>query len=236
MKNEELARDFIRFYQSRHPQTPTAGIEKNIKTFMSGMNVKDYISPTILEEREMHVTQMDVFSRLMSDRIIFFGDEVNPDTANIVVSQLLYLSSVDSEHDITMYINSPGGHVYDGLGIIDTMMFISPKVATTCTGLAASMGSVLLACGARGKRSILPHARVMIHQPMGGINGQASDIEITAREINTLKQELYEILANRCGQPIEKIQQDADRDHWLTAVQAKEYGLVDEIHKIDWDK
>ena len=236
MKNEELARDFIRFYQSRHPLAPTAGIEKDINTFMSGMNVKDYVSPTILEEREMHVTQMDVFSRLMSDRIIFFGDEVNSDTANIIVSQLLYLSSVDSERDITMYINSPGGSVYDGLGIIDTMMFINPKVATTCTGLAASMGSLLLACGARGKRTILPHARVMIHQPMGGINGQASDIEITAREINTLKHELYEILANRCGQPIEKIEQDADRDHWLTAVQAKEYGLVDEIHSINWDK
>ena len=230
MKTEEqIARDFIKFVQSRHPQKTSAAIEKQI-------GISNYLSPTILEEREMNVTQIDVFSRLMADRIIFFGDEVNPDTANIVVSQLLYLTSVDPESDITMYVNSPGGNVYDGLGIIDTMMFIKPCVATTCTALAASMGSIILACGARGKRSILPHARVMIHQPLGGIHGQASDIEITAREINTLKHELYEILANRSGQPIERIEADSDRDHWLTAEQAKEYGLVDNIYEINWDK
>lgn len=219
--------DFIRFHQSRNPQRTTASIENEIKAYMS---------PTILEEREMNMTQMDVFSRLMADRIIFFGDEVNSHTANIAVSQLLYLSSVDEESDITMYVNSPGGTVYDGLGIIDTMMFIKPSVKTVCTGLAASMGSVILACGAKGGRSILPHARVMIHQPLGGISGQASDIEITAKEILILKQELFEILSKRTGQPIEKIIADGDRDHWLTAVDAKNYGIVDEIIEINWDK
>lgn len=219
--------DFIKFHQSRHPHATSSSIEKAIK---------GYMSPTILEERELHVTQMDVFSRLMSDRIIFFGDEVDSYTSNIVVSQLLYLASVDSASDITMYINSPGGSVYDGLGIIDTMMLIEPKVKTTCTGLAASMGSILLACGAKGERSILPHARVMIHQPLGGINGQASDIEITAKEILKLKQELFEILARRTNQPIEKIMVDGDRDYWMTAREALEYGLVDRIHEINWDK
>lgn len=227
MKNENILSDFIKFYQSRNPQISSSTVEKNIRAF---------ISPTILEEREMHVTQMDVFSRLMSDRIIFFGDEVNSDTANIVISQLLYLSSVDNERDVTMYINSPGGEVYAGLGIVDAMMFIKPSVATTCTGLAASMGSILLSCGAKGKRTILPHARVMIHQPMGGIHGQASDIAITAREIDKLKQELYEILSSRSGQPIEKITADADRDYWMTGEEAKAYGLVDEVLPINWNK
>lgn len=219
-------KDFIKFHQSRHPQMTSNSIEKAIK---------GYISPTILEERELNVTQMDVFSRLMSDRIIFFGDEVNSYTSNVAISQLLYLSSVNNS-DITMYINSPGGHVYDGLGIIDTMMLIDPKVKTTCTGLAASMGSVLLACGAKGERSILPHARVMIHQPLGGIQGQASDIEITAKEILKLKQELFEILAKRSGQPIEKVIADGDRDYWMTAQEALDYGLVDKIHEVDWNK
>ena len=227
MKKENILSDFIKFYQSRNPQISSSTVEKNIRAF---------ISPTILEEREMHVTQMDVFSRLMSDRIIFFGDEVNSDTANIVISQLLYLSSVDNERDVTMYINSPGGEVYAGLGIVDAMMFIKPSVATTCTGLAASMGSILLSCGAKGKRTILPHARVMIHQPMGGIHGQASDIAITAREIDKLKQELYEILSSRSGQPIEKITADADRDYWMTGEEAKAYGLVDEVLPINWNK
>lgn len=196
----------------------------------------DYLSPHIMEEREMHVTQLDVFSRLMMDRIVFFGDEVNSDTANIFVSQLLYLSSVNDEEDITMYINSPGGGVYDGYGIIDTMMYIKPKIRTVCTGMAASMASVLLACGSKGMRVCLPHARVMLHQPLGGIQGQASDIEITAKEINRVKQELFEILAMRSGQPIKKIYEDADRDCWLTAKEAKEYGLVDEVYDLDWDK
>ena len=227
MKKENILSDFIKFYQSRNPQISSSTVEKNIRAF---------ISPTILEEREMHVTQMDVFSRLMSDRIIFFGDEFNSDTANIVISQLLYLSSVDNERDVTMYINSPGGEVYAGLGIVDAMMFIKPSVATTCTGLAASMGSILLSCGAKGKRTILPHARVMIHQPMGGIHGQASDIAITAREIDKLKQELYEILSSRSGQPIEKITADADRDYWMTGEEAKAYGLVDEVLPINWNK
>ena len=227
MKKENILSDFIKFYQSRNPQISSSTVEKNIRAF---------ISPTILEEREMHVTQMDVFSRLMSDRIIFFGDEVNSDTANIVISQLLYLSSVDNERDVTMYINSPGGEVYAGLGIVDAMMFIKPSVATTCTGLAASMGSILLSCGAKGKRTILPHARVMIHQPMGGIHGQASDIAITAREIDKLKQELYEILSSRSGQPIEKITADADRDYWMTGEEAKAYGLVDQVLPINWNK
>lgn len=227
LEDKKIISEFVKFCQSQHPQQTSASIEKAIR---------NYVSPTILEEREMHVTQMDVFSRLMSDRIIFFGDEVNPNTANIVVSQLLYLSSVDNESDITMYVNSPGGSVYDGYGIIDTMMFIKPSVATTCTGLAASMGSILLCCGAKGKRSILPHARVMIHQPLGGISGQASDIEITAKEIGLIKQELAEILAIRSGQPIEKVLQDMDRDHWMTAAQAKEYGLVDTILDINWNK
>lgn len=227
MKNNKLAEDFIKFHQSRNPQMSSAAVGKQIRAYMS---------PTILEEREMNMTQMDVFSRLMADRIIFFGDEVNSNTSNIAVSQLLYLSSVDNEQDITMYVNSPGGTVYDGLGIIDTMMFVQPKVATVCTGMAASMGSILLACGARGKRSILPHARVMIHQPMGGIDGQASDIEITAREINKLKQELYEILSIRSGKSVEEITKDADRDYWMTAQEAKDYGLVDNVYEIDWNK
>ena len=193
MKESSLiVSDFIKFCQSRNPQKSSASIEKEIKNF---------ISPTILEEREMHVTQMDVFSRLMADRIIFFGDEVTSYSSNIVVSQLLYLSSIDNESDITMYVNTPGGSVYDGLGVIDTMMFIKPQIATVCTGMAASMGSILLCCGSKGKRSILPHARVMIHQPMGGISGQASDIEITAKEINKLKEELYQMQTEITGLP-----------------------------------
>lgn len=222
-----MFREFIKFHQGQHPQKTSASIETTIR---------NYVSPTILEERDMHVTQMDVFSRLMSDRIIFFGDAVESETANIVVSQLLYLTSVNPKEEITMYINSPGGSVYDGYGIIDTMMFIEPDVATTCTGLAASMGSLLLSCGRRGKRSILPHARVMIHQPMGGARGQASDIAIEAKEIGLIKQEISEILSQRSGQPIEKILQDIDRDYWMTAQQALEYGLVDQVLRINWDK
>ncbi len=190
-----------------------------------------YVSPTVIEERHLNVAAMDVFSRLMMDRIIFLGAPINDDVANIIQAQLLFLETNDYEKDIHMYINSPGGSVSAGLGIYDTMQLVAPDVATICTGLAASMGAVLLTAGAKGKRHALPHSRVMIHQPLGSCEGQASDIEITAREIGKLKQELYEILANHSGADIEKIARDADRDHWLTAKEALEYGLIDEVLK-----
>ena len=189
-----------------------------------------YISPTILEERQLNVTQMDVFSRLMMDRVIFLGTEINDYTANVIQAQLLYLDSVDSERDINLYLNTPGGSVYAGLGIYDTMQFCKARVATICTGLAASMGAVLLVAGEQGMRAALPHSRVMIHQPLGGIQGQASDIEITAKEILKLKEELYQIIADKSGQPIEKIRQDADRDHWMTSQEALEYGMIDRLY------
>ncbi len=188
-----------------------------------------YINPSIIEERQYNVAVMDVFSRLMMDRIIFLGVPITDDVANIIQAQLLFLDSVDSTKDIQLYLNTPGGSVYAGLGIYDTMQLIGSDVATICTGMAASMGSILLVAGEAGKRSALPHSRVMIHQPMGGINGQASDIEITAREINKLKQELYEILSVHTGKPIEQIYKDGDRDYWLTSSEAKEYGMIDEI-------
>ena len=189
-----------------------------------------YISPSILEERQLNVTQMDVFSRLMMDRIIFLGTEVNDYTANVIQAQLLYLDSVDSDRDISIYLNTPGGSVYAGLGIYDTMQFVKSKVATICTGMAASMGAVLLVAGEKGMRAALPHSRVMIHQPLGGIQGQASDIEITAREILKLKDELYQIIADHSGQTVEKIRQDADRDYWMTAKEALEYGMIDKVY------
>ena len=189
-----------------------------------------YISPSILEERQLNVTQMDVFSRLMMDRIIFLGTEVNDYTANVIQAQLLYLDSVDSERDINIYLNTPGGSVYAGLGIYDTMQFIGSRVATICTGMAASMGAVLLVAGEKGMRAALPHSRVMIHQPLGGIQGQASDIEITAREILKLKDELYQIISDHSGQTIDKIRQDADRDYWMTAKEALEYGMIDKVY------
>jgi ATP-dependent Clp protease protease subunit len=189
-----------------------------------------YISPSILEERQLNVTQMDVFSRLMMDRIIFLGTEVNDYTANVIQAQLLYLDSVDSERDINIYLNTPGGSVYAGLGIYDTMQFIGSRVATICTGMAASMGAVLLVAGEHGMRAALPHSRVMIHQPLGGIQGQASDIEITAREILKLKDELYQIISDHSGQTMEKIRQDADRDYWMTAKEALEYGMIDKVY------
>jgi ATP-dependent Clp protease protease subunit len=195
------------------------------------MNVSaSYISPSILEERQLNVTQMDVFSRLMMDRIIFLGTEVNDYTANVIQAQLLYLDSVDSERDINIYLNTPGGSVYAGLGIYDTMQFIGSRVATICTGMAASMGAVLLVAGEKGMRAALPHSRVMIHQPLGGIQGQASDIEITAREILKLKDELYQIISDHSGQTIEKIRQDADRDYWMTANEALGYGMIDKVY------
>ena len=189
----------------------------------------DFQSPYILEERQLNVTQMDVFSRLMRDRIIFLGDAITHDVANTIVAQLLFLENQDSDKPISMYINSPGGTIYDGYAILDTMRNIKCPVYTTAVGLAASMASVLLAAGEPGHRMALPHSRVMIHQPLGGVNGQASDIEITAKEILKLKQELYEILAETSGKTVEQIEADADRDHWLTAQEAQEYGLIDKI-------
>ncbi len=188
-----------------------------------------YLNPYILEERQLNVTQMDVFSRLMMDRIIFLGTEIDDYTANTLQAQLLYLDSVDSGKDISIYINSPGGSVYAGLGIYDTMQFIQSPVATICTGMAASMAAVLLVSGSEGKRSALTHSRVMIHQPLGGAHGQASDIEITAREIMKLKNELYTIIANHSNQPFDKVWADSDRDYWMTAAEAQEYGMIDQV-------
>jgi ATP-dependent Clp protease protease subunit len=202
---------------------------------ISSLTTDQYISsienmtPYIIEERPMNITQMDVFSRLMKDRIIFMGTGVDDNVANIITAQLLFLESIDAKNDITMYINSPGGSVYAGLGIYDTMQYVNPDVATICTGLAASMGAVLLTAGAAGKRSALKHSRVMIHQPLGGAQGQASDIAITAKQIQILKVELYEILSNHSGKSMEEIEKDADRDYWMIAEDAKKYGLIDEV-------
>ncbi len=187
------------------------------------------LTPYIMEERQMNITQMDVFSRLMMDRIIFLGTDINDQVANIIQAQLLFLESVDSSKDISIYINSPGGGVYAGLGIYDTMQFIKPDIATICTGIAASMGAILMCAGEKGKRSALPHSRIMIHQPLGGAQGQASDIEITAREILKLKDELYQIIAKHSGQTFEKVQSNSDRDYWMKADDAKTYGMIDEI-------
>ncbi len=188
-----------------------------------------YVSPTIIEERQLNVATMDVFSRLMMDRIIFLGAPIYDDAANIIQAQLLFLETTDPDKDIQIYINSPGGSVSAGLGIYDTMQLVGCDVGTICTGLAASMGAVLLTAGAAGKRSALPHSRIMIHQPLGGAQGQASDIEITAREIMKTKRELYEILASHSGAPIEKIERDADRDYWMTSCEARDYGLIDTV-------
>jgi ATP-dependent Clp protease protease subunit len=189
----------------------------------------NYISPTIIEERQLNVAQMDVFSRLMMDRIIFLGVPIDDYVANIIQAQLLFLESADPKRDIQIYLNTPGGSVYAGLGIYDTMQYINPEVATICTGMAASMGAIILCAGEKGKRSALKHSRILIHQPMGGAQGQASDIEITYREIAKLKKELYEIIAAHSGQPYKKIWKDADRDFWMTADEAKNYGMIDEI-------
>ncbi|RXJ52833.1 ATP-dependent Clp endopeptidase proteolytic subunit ClpP [Gelidibacter gilvus] len=187
------------------------------------------LTPNIIEERQMNAVAMDVFSRLMMDRIIFMGTAINDQVANIIQAQLLFLESTDAAKDIQIYINSPGGSVYAGLGIYDTMQLIKPDVATICTGMAASMGAVLLCAGAKGKRSGLTHSRVMIHQPLGGAQGQASDIEITAREIVTLKEELYKIISKHTGQEYDKVYDDSDRDYWMKAEKAKEYGMIDEV-------
>jgi len=200
---------------------------------LSSMHTSNYIhsslTPYIIEERSLNMTQMDVFSRLMMDRIIFLGTAINDQVANIINAQLLFLESVDAQKDIQIYLNSPGGGVYAGLGIYDTIRYIRPNVATICTGMAASMAAVLMCAGEDGKRSALAHSRIMIHQPLGGAQGQASDIEITAREIQKLKKELYDIIATHSKQPYEKIWQDSERDYWMTAQEAKEYGMIDEV-------
>ena len=223
--------DFLKFATSRGMNS--MHVERVMQDGMRAPMVASdsYISPSILEERQLNVTQMDVFSRLMMDRIIFLGTEVNDYTANVIQAQLLYLDSVDSDKDISIYLNTPGGSVYAGLGIYDTMQFVKSRVATICTGMAASMGAVLLVAGEKGMRAALPHSRVMIHQPMGGIQGQASAIEITAKEILKLKDELYQIISDHSGQTMEKIRQDADRDYWMTAVEAQEYGMIDKVYK-----
>ena len=206
---------------------------------ISSLSVDNYISaisrvpvgmtPNIIEERQMNVAVMDVFSRLMMDRIIFLGVPIDDYVANIIQAQLLFLESADAKRDIQIYLNTPGGSVYAGLGIYDTMQYINPVISTICTGMAASMGAVLLCAGSPGRRTALPHSRVMIHQPLGGVSGQASDIEITAREIQKLKNELYEIIATHSKQDIKKVEKDSDRDYWMTAEEAKKYGMIDEV-------
>src|ERR1017187_39946 len=215
--------DEFRKYAIKHK-----GINSNVLDKYMTIS-SDYISPTIIEERQLNIATMDVFSRLMMDRIIFLGVPINDYVANIIQAQLLFLESADSKKDIQIYLNSPGGSVYAGLGIYDTMQYIQPDVATICTGMAASMAAVILCAGAKGKRTSLKHSRVMIHQPMGGAEGQASDIEISAREIQKLKKELYDIIAKHSNQEYEKVWKDSDRDYWMTADEAKEYGMIDEV-------
>ncbi len=214
--------DFDKFARLEKRISPTS-----LWDYQSAVNA--YVNPTIIEERHLNVAQMDVFSRLMMDRIIFLGVRINDDVANIITAQLLFLASVDPSADISLYINSPGGQVSSGLAIYDTMQLVEPDVATICTGMAASMGSVLLCAGTKGKRSCLPHSRVLIHQPLGGAQGQASDILIAAKEIEKTRKELISIISEHSGTPYEKVFADADRDYWMTAQEAKEYGMVDEI-------
>ena len=204
------------------------GISTNTLERYAGF-VSGYINPTVIEERKLNATSIDVFSRLLMDRIIWVGCAIDDDVANIVQAQLLFLSSIDSKADISLYLNTPGGSVSDGLGIYDTMQIITPDVATICTGMAASMGSVLLCAGAKGKRSALPHSRVMIHQPLGGVKGQAEDILIEAREIEKCRKELFNIISEHSGQPFDKVFTDGDRNYWMTAQEALEYGMIDQI-------
>ena len=215
--------DDFRNFATRHLGMNSQTLDDVIKA------ESQYLNPYILEERQLNVTQMDVFSRLMMDRIIFLGTEISDYTANTIQAQLLYLDSIDSSKEISIYLNSPGGSVTAGLGLYDTMQFISSPVATICTGMAASMAAVLLVAGQEGKRSALPHSRVMIHQPLGGVQGQASDIEITAREIQKMKKELYTIISNHSHTPFDKVWADSDRDYWMTAQEAKEYGMIDQV-------
>ncbi|MGB0527702.1 MAG: ATP-dependent Clp endopeptidase proteolytic subunit ClpP [Flavobacteriaceae bacterium] len=220
---KDIAKEFEKF------ATKDQGISSLYYNQMISSMYPVGLTPNIIEERQMNIAIFDVFSRLMMDRIIFLGTAINDQVANIVQAQLLFLESTDASKDIQIYINSPGGSVYAGLGIYDTMQFIKPDVATICTGMAASMGAVLLCAGAAGKRSGLEHSRVMIHQPMGGAQGQASDIEITAKEILTLKDELYQIIAKHTGKDFDTVYADSDRDYWMKADKAKEYGMIDEI-------
>jgi len=213
-------------YATKHMGINSIALDK----YINSQNIDNsYLNPYILEERQLNVTQLDVFSRLMMDRIIFLGTQIDDYTANVIQAQLLYLDTADSGKDISIYINSPGGSVYAGYGIYDTMQFINSEVSTICTGMAASMAAVLLVAGEKGKRFALKHSRVMIHQPLGGAQGQASDIEITAREIGKIKKELYTIISDHSGQPIEKVEKDSDRDYWMTSSEAKEYGMVDDV-------
>ncbi len=219
----DIAKEFEKF------AIKDQGINSNYYGKIMSSMYPTNLTPNIIEERQMNIAIFDVFSRLMMDRIIFMGTGINDQVANIIQAQLLFLESTDASKDIQIYINSPGGSVYAGLGIYDTMQFIKPNVATICTGMAASMGAVLLCAGEKGKRSALPHSRVMIHQPLGGAQGQASDIEITAREILTLKKELYDIIAKHSGQTYDQVYNDSDRDYWMKADKAKEYGMIDEV-------
>ncbi len=213
----------FRKYAIKHKGISSLHVDAYMESSVEGM------TRTVIEERPMNFREIDVFSRLMADRIIFLGMPIDDYVANIVQAQMLFLDSMDARRDIQMYINSPGGSVYAGLGIYDTMQWINPDVATICTGLAASMGAVLQCAGAAGKRTALKHARIMIHQPLGGAQGQASDIAITAREIQKLKKELYDIISTHSGHPFEKVQADSDRDYWMTAEEAKAYGMIDDV-------
>ena len=216
----------FRKYATKHLNMNGLSLDK----YMSEVTMNGgYISPSILEERQLNVTQMDVFSRLMMDRIIFLGSEINDYVANVIQAQLLFLDTADPGKDISIYLNSPGGSVHAGLGIYDTMLYIGSKVGTICTGMAASMAAVLLVAGEKGKRSALKHSRVMIHQPMGGMQGQAADMEINYKQIMLLKNELYQIIADHSGNPFEKIEKDSDRDYWMTSQEALEYGMIDNI-------
>jgi len=217
------SKDDFKKYAYGHLGIPSLRLEKYASTYNS------YISPTIIEERQMNVASMDVFSRLMMDRIIFLGLPIDDYVANIIQAQLLYLDSTEQGKDIQIYFNTPGGSVHAGLGIYDTMQYISCDIATICTGMAASMGAVLLTAGTKGKRSALKHSRIMIHQPMGGVQGPVADIEISTREIIKLRAELYHIISEHTGTPLKKIEKDSDRDFWMTSEEAKEYGMIDEV-------
>lgn len=218
----------FRKYAVKHHRIGGMHVDKYISN-AEGMLRPSGMTPYIIEERQLNVAQMDVFSRLMMDRIIFLGDAIYDQNANIIQAQLLFLQSTDAKRDIQIYINSPGGSVYAGLGIYDTMQFISPDVATICTGMAASMGAVLMCAGTKGKRAALPHARIMIHQPSGGAQGVASDMEINLREMLKLKQELYDIISKHSGQTYEWVEKSSDRDYWMKAEEAKSFGMVDEV-------
>jgi ATP-dependent Clp protease protease subunit len=229
----KIDKDEFRKYAVKHHRIGSQHVDK----FISQTNISPQaMTPYIIEERQLNVAQMDVFSRLMMDRIIFLGDPIYDQNANIIQAQLLFLQSTDNKRDIQIYINSPGGSVYAGLGIYDTMQYISPDVATICTGMAASMGAVLLVAGTKGKRAALPHSRVMIHQPSGGAQGVASDMEINLREMLKLKKELYDIISQHSGQTYEWVEKASDRDYWMKAEEAKEFGMIDEVLAASTDK